>query len=93
MTLDQIQTGQQKSYACKFRTVTFLDDNGKPVQSRNLQPGQAHPGTPGEYVGLGIIQIRDTVNRRVQLIDVNTHTVHTVDYSACWDVDTAEIKD
>jgi len=52
--------------------------------------GQAHPGTPGEYEGIGVIQVRDTEAERVQLQDVETLRVFTVEFKDCWDIDTIE---
>ena len=79
------------SWACKFRTTTFLDSNGEPVATPlNLQLGQAHPGTPGEYTSLGIIQTRDTEQQLVQLLDTRTNREFVVSWDNCWDLDTVE---
>ena len=80
------------SYACKFRTTTFLDDQGQPVTAQ-LSVGQPHPGTPGTYESLGIIQIRDTANRTVQLLDTQSTQTYCVSWDDCWDIDTVEWQD
>ena len=79
-----------KSWACRFRTTTFLDMSGKPIDAVNLAPGQTHPGAPGVYESIGVIQVRDLENERVQLQDIETFKQFTVDFTDCWDVDTIE---
>lgn len=88
MTIDDIPAGE--SWACRFRTTTFLDAQGAPVRAKNLQLGQAHPGEPREYTSIGVIQVRDTENRRLQLQDIKSLEQFTVSYDDCWDVDTIE---
>jgi hypothetical protein len=78
------------SYACKFKTHTFLDETGHPVHATNLQLGQAHPGTPGEYQGIGVVKTRDLDKQLVELVDVETNTVHIVHFDNTWDYDTVE---
>ncbi|MGY8868746.1 MAG: hypothetical protein ACKVJK_24330 [Methylophagaceae bacterium] len=88
MDIKDIPAGE--SWGCRFRTTTFLDKEGTPVQANSLSMGQAHPGTPGEYEGIGVIQVRDTEAERVQLQDVETLRVFTVEFKDCWDIDTIE---
>lgn len=88
MDIKDIPAGE--SWACRFRTTTFLDSNGKPVEAVNLALGQAHPGTPGVYESVGVIQVRDIENSRVQLQCVDTLKQFTVAFEDCWDVDTIE---
>lgn len=88
MKIEDIPVGE--SWACRFRTTTFLDENQKPVESQNLQLGQAHPGVPGEYESIGVIQVRDRENKRVQLQCVETLKQFTVAFEDCWDIDTIE---
>ena len=78
------------SWGCKFKTTTFLNELGKPIEAYNLALGQAHPGKPGLYEGIGIIQVRDIENERVQLQDVESLKQFTVIFNDCWDVDTIE---
>lgn len=88
MDIRDIPAGE--SWACRFRTTTFLDSTGKPVQARNLQPGQSHPGEPGVYESIGVIQVRDLDNNRVQLQCVETLQQFTVSFDDVWDCDTIE---
>lgn len=85
--IDDIQPGT--SWACRFRTTTFVDSQGVPTAAQ-LEPGQAHPGTPQVYEGIGVIQVRDMDNRRVQLQDTVSLRQFTVDFDDCWDIDTIE---
>jgi hypothetical protein len=78
------------SWACRFKTTTFLDKNGAPIEAYNLALGQAHPGTPGEYQGVGVIQVRDLEAERVQLQCVESLKQFTVSFKDCWDIDTIE---
>ncbi len=87
-TIHNITTGE--SWACRFRTTTFLDSNGEPVKVTNLQMGQAHPGAPGEYTSIGIIQVRDKDREVVQLEDTRSHQQFVVDFEDCWDIDRIE---
>jgi hypothetical protein len=91
MLLEELEPGH--SWACRFKTTTFLDSQGQPVTTQNLQQGQAHPGTPGEYTSVGIILVRDCVNQRVQLQDTQSNLVFTVAWDSCWDADTIEWVD
>lgn len=77
------------SYACRFRTITFIDSAGKPVTA-TLAQGEAHPGTPGEYTSLGIIRIRDLEQGRVELIDTVTDRIFVVSTEDIWDIDSIE---
>lgn len=88
MNIEDIRPGE--SWACKFKTVTFLDSAGTPVSAPNLALGQSHPGMPGNYTSVGIIQIRDIENNRVQLQDVESQKQFTVAFEDCWDVDRIE---
>ena len=88
MEIKDIPTGE--SWACRFTTTTFLDTEGKPVTASNLQLGQAHPGLPGEYTSIGVIQVRDLEQERVQLQCTESLKQFTVDFEDCWDVDTIE---
>ena len=87
-TIEDIPTGT--SWACRFRTQTFVDAQGSPVTAKNLQLGQAHPGEPGIYESIGIIQVRDLEARCVQLQCVNSLEQYTVSFDDCWDIDTIE---
>lgn len=87
-TIQDITAGE--SWACRFKTTTFLNTNGTPVQARNLALGAVHPGTPGEYTSIGIIQVRDVEKRMVQLEDVESHQQFVVEFDNCWDIEPIE---
>lgn len=88
MEIKDIPAGE--SWACKFRTTTFLDAQGQPVAAQNLQLGQAHPGSPGVYESLGIICTRDLESARVELQDTQSTQRFIVDFDNCWALDTIE---
>jgi hypothetical protein len=88
MQIQDIPAGE--SWGCRFRTTTFLDNDGTPVEAQNIQLGQPHPGKPGVYESIGVIQVRDLENQRVQLQCVETLRQFTVGFDDCWDVDTIE---
>lgn len=88
MDIRDVPTGE--SWGCRYKIRTFVDDQGTPVQAQNLQVGQSHPGTPGEYTGIGVIQVRDIERELVQLQDVETLQQHTVSFADIWDLDTIE---
>ena len=88
MNIQDIPVGE--SWACRFRTTTFVDAQGAPVTSKNLQPGEAHPGTPEVYESVGVIQVRDLDNQLVQLQCVESLQVFTVKAEDCGDGDTIE---
>lgn len=89
MKIEDIPAGE--SWACRFKTTTFVDkDSGLAVQDKNVQPGQAHKGVPGDYESVGLIQVRDIENRLVQLLDTVTDITFKVNFDDCWDVDKVE---
>tara|TARA_S200000501_G_scaffold59191_1_gene49542 strand:+ start:1449 stop:1763 length:315 start_codon:yes stop_codon:yes gene_type:complete len=89
MKIEDIPAGE--SWACRFKVTTFVDkESGLAVQDKNVQPGQPHKGIPGEYKGIGLIQIRDVENRIVQLLDTVTDITFKVGFDDCWDVEVVE---
>jgi hypothetical protein len=90
MQLSEIIPG--KPYACEFKITTFVDPTGVPIKAAP-QVGQAHPGKPGIYESVGIIQVRDQKNQLVQLVDVKTETEFVVAWIDCWNVDHVEYTD
>lgn len=80
-TINDIPQGE--SWATKFRTTTFVRD-GVPVVANNLALGEAHPGEPKLYEGLGIIKTRDTARELLELIDTQSQQQFTVSYADCW---------
>ena len=85
-TLDELPVGT--AWATRFRTTTFLKD-GKPVHA-DVKIGEAHPGTPGVYEGLGVIAVRDTQKQMLEVIDTLSQQRFTVSYEDCWDWDEVE---
>jgi hypothetical protein len=56
MNMEDIPTGE--TWACRFKTTTFIDkESGVAVEDKNLAVGAAHRGIPGEYEGIGLIQL------------------------------------
>jgi len=75
-----------KSYACKFRTTTMLDDLGRPAPNLSDRPLKG----PGVYEGFGVLTTRDLDSRLVKLIDEKSSKEFTVSFDDIWDVDTVE---
>ena len=90
-TLDDLPAGE--SWATRFKTTTFLDADGVPVEAKNLAVGQAHPGSPGEYEGIGVISTRDSKKQLVRVTCVESGTDHVVNYADCWAWDRVEVAD
>lgn len=86
-TFDTITQGE--SWACKFKVVTWCDAQGQPTEA-DLAPGEAHPGTPQEYIGLGVIHERDVDKRLLRVQDTASNWMFTVEESAAWDFDRVE---
>lgn len=86
-TLDDLPAGT--SWATRFKTTTFLLD-GVPITAHNLAIGERHPGTPGEYEGLGVITTRDSAKQMLEVIDTESQQRFTVRYADCWDWDEVE---
>ena len=92
MEIENITAGE--SWACKFRTRTFVNEDGKPVSTKHLQPGDRVPGKPGDYEGFGVITIRDTQRRLVEILDQNIPDQSwVVSWDDCWDIDRVEWVD
>tara|TARA_B100001057_G_scaffold449619_1_gene491011 strand:- start:267 stop:551 length:285 start_codon:yes stop_codon:yes gene_type:complete len=86
-TIENIETG--KSYAAKFKVKTLLDDFGRPAPNLTDIPVKGE----GWYEGLGIIQVRDSDKKLVQLKDDKSKKEFVVPYKDLWDVDEIEWKD
>ena len=92
MTPDDITPGS--SYAARFRIETFLDSKGQPVDTTTLAPGErVVDAQPGVYESIGVIEIRDTQNRRLKLKDTQCARTWIVGYDQVWDIDTVEWQD
>ena len=74
------------SYACKFRATCMLDALGRPAPNLSDVPLKGL----GTYESLGIIKIRDTEQRLVELEDTKTNRTFVVPWEDCWDIDTVE---
>ena len=84
--IEDIEVG--KSYACKFKVETMLDTFGR-VPGFSDTPLKG----PGMYEGVGVIQVRDTAGKRVQLKDEKSKKEFVVPFSQIWDVDEVEWVD
>jgi hypothetical protein len=91
MNIQDIPQGE--SWACRFRTVTFLDPQGQPLEARNLQLGQAHPGQPGVYESVGVIQIRDLEQGLIQVWDPTSQQQFVVRFEDCEDPQPVEWRE
>ena len=78
-----------KSYGCKFKVTTMLDTMGRPAPNLSDVPLKG----PGEYEGFGVIQIRDTDSRLVELYDTGCRKSFRVSFDNIWDVDEVEYVD
>lgn len=83
MKPEDIEPG--KPYGCKFKTVTMLDEFGRP-------PGLSDVPLkgPGEYEGFGFIEIRDLEGRKFKIKDEKSKKYFIVDFEDVWDIDTVE---
>jgi len=79
-----IQPG--KSYGCKFRVETMLDEMGRPAPNLSDVPLKG----PGVYEGIGILMQRDSEKELVKLKDEKSDKEFVVSFSDIWDVDTIE---
>lgn len=75
-----------KSYACKFKITTMLDTLGRPAPNLSDTPLKGK----GEYESLGVIKIRDTEQRLVELEDTVSRKSFVVSWDDCWDIDTVD---
>ena len=91
MEIKDINIGE--SYACRFKVSTFVDVDGNAIHETNLNIGEKHPGMPGIYEGIGIIEVRNIEQELVQLIDTRDGATFNVPWADCWDVDTVEWTD
>ena len=89
MQMQDITPGE--SWGCKFKVRTFIDDEGRPVSTRNVPIGGKVPGKPGWWESVGSIAVRDAKTRMVEIVD---HQVQdrkwTVSWDDCWDIDRVE---
>jgi hypothetical protein len=90
-TLDTITTGE--SWACRFRTQTFVLADGSLADNTSTAPGEPAQGTLGVYQGIGVISVRDTNSRRVVVQDTASGREFVVDEQDTWDYDRAVYVD
>ena len=81
--ITEIEVG--KSYACKFKVEHILDEFGR-IPGLSDVPLQGL----GWYEGTGILQVRESVGKRVQLKDEKSGKEFVVPFSQIWDIDVAE---
>ncbi len=84
--IEDIETG--KSYGCKFKVTTMLDIHGRP-------PGLSDTplAGPGEYEGFGVIQVRDSNSKLVEVYDTKARKTFRVGFDSIWDIDDVEYVD
>jgi len=87
MKIEDIEVG--KSYGCKFKVTTMLDDLGRPAPNLSDVPIKG----PGEYEGFGVIQVRDLKSRLVELYDTTARKTFRVEFDNLWDIDEVEYVD
>jgi len=78
-----------KSYACKYRVETMLDNFGRPYNLSDV-PMKG----PGIWEGVGILEQRDTEKRLVKLVDKDFRmNKFVVSFDDIWDIDEVEWTD
>tara|TARA_Y100000389_G_C17437144_1_gene506224 strand:+ start:668 stop:940 length:273 start_codon:yes stop_codon:yes gene_type:complete len=84
--IDKIEVG--KSYACKFKTETMLDELGRP-------PGLSDVPIKGvgTYEGFGVIMQRDSEQKLVLIKDEASKKEFVVKWAECYDIDDVEWVD
>lgn len=87
IAIEDVKPG--KSYACKFKVRTMLDNLGRPAPNLSDQP------LAGElmYEGLGVLVSRDMNTRLVELEDEKSKKKFVVSFDDIWDIDTVEWVD
>lgn len=78
-----------KSYGCKFKVTTMLDTLGRPAPNLTDVPLKG----PGEYEGFGVITVRDTKSKLVELYDTSCRKTFRVEFDNIWDIDEVEYVD
>lgn len=86
-SMENVTPGE--AYACRFRATIMLDELGRPAPNLSDVPLAG----PGLYEGLGVIKIRDTEQKLVELEDVDSKRTFVVAWEDCWDIDTVEWRE
>jgi len=85
LKIDEVVPG--KSFACKFKVTTMLDELGRAaVGDMNLKG-------PGEYEGFGLIKVRDMESKQVRIVDQKSSKEFVVSFDNIWDIDEAILED
>ena len=84
MDIKEIEVG--KSYACKFKVNTLLDDLGRPAPNLSDRP----IGGTGMYESVGVLMQRDLDQELVKLRDEKSSKEFVIPFSDIWDVDEVE---
>lgn len=90
-TIATIAEGE--SWACKFRTMQMMDDEGNFVNTQGLAPGSKISGSPSVYESWGLIETRDLDKQLVEIRDQKSNRLFVAHWDDCWDVDRAEFSD
>lgn len=89
LTIEDCTAGE--SWGCHFRMHTFVNKEGKPINTTNLAIGQpVKNATPGIYEGFGVIQKRDVEKRLVEIWDTELKRTWIVSWNDCWNIDRVE---
>lgn len=88
--IDPLDIKPGTSYAAEFRVNTWIDENGKPVNTQNLLPGAKVNGTPGIYKGFGIITKRDKTNKLFEIWDTTHQRTWRVSWNDTENIDLIE---
>ena len=86
LKIDEVVPG--KSFACKFKVTTMLDDFGRPPNLSDV-PLKG----PGEYEGFGLIKVRDMESKQVRIVDQKSSKEFVVSFDNIWDIDEAILED
>jgi len=78
-----------KSYGCRFRLRTYLDEQGEPVPTSSI-PDNPDEWQTGDWESWGLIARRDTHNRLLEIKDQRAIRTWTLSFDDVWDIDVAE---
>lgn len=81
-----------RSYGCRFRIKTYLDENRQPVELNELPQNPGSVKT-GDWVSWGLIEKRDRQNQLLSVRDQRVDRTWTLHYSEVWDIDLAEYRE